>query len=144
MTFWNRIISEPLPSFEAGAAFTVRNCLREDIDIVSPLMDIQAHLSLGVASGEMVNSCHTGSYHLLPLDFGLRNLSLSLPFHGKSDDEPPVPVPTCGVGIPPAAACSVTARRLCLDSSTCSLSSKSSLTNSSRVNAPLSYWSRRF
>ena len=81
--------------------------------------------------------------YLYCLDFDLCNLSLSLSFQGKSEDEPPAPVPTCGVGIPPAAVWRATARRLCCDSSTCSHGSKSSLTNSWSVIAPLSNLSRR-
>ena len=33
---------------------------------------------------------------------GVLQLMLTL-FHGKSEDEPPAPVPTCVAGIPPAA-----------------------------------------
>lgn len=133
-----------LPGFETHAVFTVNSAMvfHEYVDTVPRRWLYNLINLVGHRQGVIANSFHAYNYYLLPLVFGLWYLSWS--FHGKLEDEPPIPVLTCGVGIPPAAVWSATARRLCCDSSTCSHGSNNSLTNSCRVSAPLSYLSRRF
>lgn len=94
-----------LPGFEAHAAFTVNSAIafHENVDTV-PRRWLNNPINLvGHHQGIIANSFHAYNYYRRPLDFGLWYLSLLLSFHGKSEDEPPAPVPTCDVGIPPDA-----------------------------------------
>lgn len=82
---------DTLTGYEARAAFNVNSAtvFRADIDIAPIIVDNM----LSYVYGEMANSFHAYNYYRRPLDFVLWYLSLSLSFHGKSEDEPPAPVP---------------------------------------------------
>lgn len=94
-----------LTGFEVRAALTVNHTkdFNEDVETV-PRRWLNNLINLvGHRQGEIANSFLAYNCYLHPLNFGRWYLPLSLSFHRKSEEEPPEPVPTCGVGIPPAA-----------------------------------------